>query len=300
MDCRRIPKELTFALIRKLGPYLVDMLGGLQSPRTWRSFAEQLASKRAEFKVEDYVGLYDDEKKLWVTVLLALFGVDGVKALDAQLREAGPGADLALAEEMAQSFIEDGDAFLADIFPEDPDSIEGRQAAYAALPDEHKKEATWRTQYLWAMFLAWFHETVSIMVNGQKLTKLVPAAAAGDDVAFFKAYHIDRYLLQGHRAFRERFERARESGDERFLRKLGYHISAPPLKGRIKFPVLYIVFGLLESLDWLEDSTRSDIVGLCDDLCPDRRNAGLGDEGYVARRLREYRRYQRKKGASRH
>lgn len=144
------------------------------------------------------------------------------------------------------------------------------------------------------------HNFLSVMVNGEKMTSLVPKAIAGDEDAFRKAVKIDRSLLSYHPYFVDRFQSAQANGEAEFLRRLSHNNSTPGLIGKISYPGLYVVFAMLESLGWLDEISHSEILDICDKAGLDRWQNRIEDVNYVTKRLAGYRRYQRTGGVSMH
>ncbi len=125
------------------------------------------------------------------------------------------------------------------------------------------------------------------------MTSLVPKALSGDDGAFCRAVKIDRNLLAHHPYFIERKQRAQEKGEQEFLRHLSYHDSSPGLKGKIRYPGLYMVFAMLESVNWLDDLAHSEILDICDTAGLERWQNRIDDVNYVTKRLLDYRKGQK-------
>ncbi|MFZ2170989.1 MAG: hypothetical protein WAW61_15300, partial [Methylococcaceae bacterium] len=141
-------------------------------------------------------------------------------------------------------------------------------------------------------FLITFHNHLAIMVHGRKMTQLVTEAIQGNDDAFVLAAQIDSTVLQSIPYFQERVTRARREGDSNFLDKLAYRQKIPPLQGKIRFRLLYLLFAMLDGMNILSDLTCSEILDICDAAGLDRWQNRIEDEGYLAKRLREYRRFQ--------
>ena len=131
------------------------------------------------------------------------------------------------------------------------------------------------------------------MVHGQKLTTLVPLALQGDKKSFCKAIQIDRNLLTGHPYFRDTYARLQTGEDPNFLDDITSYIKRPPIQGRIRFPVLYILFAILDGFKRLEDFSASEILDICDDAKLDRYQNRIEDENYLIKRRLEYRKKQK-------
>jgi hypothetical protein len=115
----------------------------------------------------------------------------------------------------------------------------------------------------------------------------------GDKEAFCKAVQIDRNLLTGLPYFRDTYARLQSGEDNDFLDALLYRIGNPTLRGKIRFPALYMVFATLDSFNWLDDFTASEILDICDEAKLDRFQNRIVDENYLNKRRIEYRRMQK-------
>jgi len=138
------------------------------------------------------------------------------------------------------------------------------------------------------------------MVHGSKMTSLVPKAIAGDEDSFFKAVQIDRMLLIHHPYFRERKALAQDNAEAGFLSRLSYRESSSPLKGKIQYPGLYMLFGILDAYQWLDDLKHDEILDICDAAGLDRYQNRIEDVNYITKRLIEYHRWQKTGGLSMH
>lgn len=114
------------------------------------------------------------------------------------------------------------------------------------------------------------------------------------------AAQVDRQLLIHHPFFRERKQRAQDEGDKSFLDKLAYREINPPFRGRIRYPGLYMLFGILDATGWLTDLRHDEILQLCDESGLDRYQNRIEDVNYLTKRLLEYRRWHKTLGASMH
>ena len=138
------------------------------------------------------------------------------------------------------------------------------------------------------------------MTHGAKLTALVPQAMAGNEDAFLKAIQIDRYLLTHHPFFVQRKQEAQDRGEQEFLRKLAYRESNSNLAGKIRYPALFMLFGILESIQWLDDLSHVEILDICDEIGLDRYQNRIEDTNYLTKRLVNYRNWQKSGGVSMH
>ena len=286
----RLPKDVAVRLVVQLTPEYVETFAAFRSPKGGLQFPRKYLDLRDRFKINNYSELYDDEGKIGNALLLALFGDEGFKELISDISKIPPEAHEALLIEVAKEAenLDISGFFLPDTEEEKAKVI----AAYEQLSEEDKTAVTKQGQYFWLFFFTHFHNTLSVLVHGQKLTSLVPKAIAGDPDAFCKAIQIDRSLLSYHPYFVSRRLLAAEEGEHDFLRAIAYRERNPVMRGRIRFSALYMLFALLETLGWLDDLKHEEILDICDQARLDRYQNRIEDVGYLTKRLIEYRRNQ--------
>lgn len=249
--------------------------------------------------VAAYVTLYDDERKMGCVMVKALMGEAGLKEF---ALEAAQWSEQELSEFTQYSFSEELEKDLVGLldFPETDAEWKEREKAFHALPESEKAEATTRDICLFAGIFCQVFNTLALMTHGAKLTTLVPQAIAGSEDAFLKAVQVDRYLLTHHPYFAQRKQEAQDRGEEGFLRKLAFRESNPNLAGKIQYPALFMLFGILESIQWLDDLSHDEILDICDEIGLDRYQNRIEDTNYLTKRLINYRNWQKSGGVSMH
>jgi hypothetical protein len=246
-----------------------------------------------------YVQMYDDEKKLGVALMLWLLGDDGFKEFN---DEAASWSEQEQADFLAYACGGEGEKDIEESLnlPQTDTEWAEQEKFFQSLPDDEKTEATKRGAYFFKSFFAQFFNTLALMTHGAKLTTLVPLALQGDPDAFLKAVQVDRLLLTHHPYFIKRKQEAQDKGEDDFLKALAYRESNPNLKGKIRYPGLFMLFGILESIRWLDDLKHEEILDLCDEIGLDRFQNRIEDVNYLTKRLIDYRRFQKSGGVSMH
>lgn len=291
MNTFRLDKELTREVIVSTAPMYVELLRELQSKGGWVRLPEKFEALFRRLNLDNYVVLFDDERYIGVCFAFFLMGQQGFKDFNAEL-EAMPPEEQA---EAARTFLmelsdEENQQWMDDIFPDTPEQEAEVQARFQALSEEEKAEATKRGFWLGGFFFGWFYQHLALMLHGQKLTVLVAQAKAGDEDAFCKAVHIEPRLLKSHPYFQARYEQARDAQETDFLKRIGYRLANPGAPGKIRYPGLYVVFAMLETMGWLDEGfTHEEILDLCDAAGLDRWQNRIEDVGYLTKRLNEYR-----------
>lgn len=293
----RPKKELALSLVKQMAPQYLEFFREMQKSDGWRTLAERFSDIRKRLKLDSYVRLYGNEIWVYNALNIAFMGVEGLKLIAAKLSVASREEQQCFLDDLAADVIQD-DTWLDEMFPESPEIQKAQLAAFEALPEDERAEAILRAQHLFAFVFASFYSCISVMVHGEKLTSLVPKAIAGDRNAFLKAVHIDKSILHAHPEFLTQYEQALNNQDQDFLRNIGYRVEASPTRGRIRFPGVYMVFALLESLGWLNDVRHEEILDLCDDAGLDRWQNRIEDVNYLTKRLGEYRDMQKRGGLS--
>lgn len=250
-------------------------------------------------KIAAYVTLYDDERKIAGVMMKALLGEEGLREFSL---ESANWSEEELSEFTNHCATEEAETEIFDLLnlPDSENEWEKRRELFNSLSDEEKVEATTRDICLFAGVFCQIFNVLALMTHGAKLTTLVPQALAGDDEAFCKAVQVDRYLLSHHPYFVERKRKAQDDGEIEFLRKLASRERNPNLQGRFQYSALFMLFGILESLQWLEDLKHDEILDLFDAAGLDRFQNHIQDVNYVTKRLANYRRLQKTGGVSMH
>lgn len=290
----RVEKVLARRLAVMLSPECGEVLASFREKRDgWVRFQPELELVRKNSGLGDtYVLTYEDELRIYSCLMRAIYPEnteEAVKAVDAEFCQASSDEKLAFINEVTDEALE---GLIASFDLSDEEREKQRQL-FEALPEDEKAAEIRKLQYVLAYVFAYFYNTLSLMVHGQKLTTLVPLAMQGDKEAFAKAVQIDRNLLAGHPYFKSTYERLQTGEDKDFLDAVLYRIGNPTTRGKIRFPALYMVFATLDSFRWLDDFTASEILDICDEAGLDRFQNRIEDETYLNKRRAEYRRYQK-------
>lgn len=293
----RLEKRQALRFAKKWTFLYVEVFFGLKQDGGRVQIGERYAQIRQKFG--SYVQLYDDERKIGVATMLAWYGEAGLKQLK---EEASTWTEADIAEYLSSLASNEHADELEEalVLPTTEDEWRKQEELVADMPEEKKQEAAKQGAFLFSGFFAQFFNTLALMTHGAKLTALVPQAIQGDQDAFMKAVQIDRQLLTHHPYFIARKQQAQDNGETEFLRALAYRESNPNLKGKIKYPGLYMLFGLLESINWLDDLLHEEILDLCDEIGLDRFQNRIEDVNYLTKRLVEYRHFQKTGGVSMH
>ncbi len=269
----------------------------------WLIWPEKLYILKRNLKLDNYVTLYNDQKLIDGSLMLFLMGKDGLKEWGKELSILSPEDQQKEIENLAKDVIEDDFSWVDDVlekWPQTPEEEIKSKEQFDSLDEDTKKLLIERWQYLFLHILSAIHNYFAIMVCGESMTSLVPKAMNGDEVAFCKAVKIDRNLLSLHPYFIERYQNAQANGQKDFLKRLAPYQSTPHLIGRIRYPGLYIVFAMLETLRWLDDLTHSEILDICEAAGLDQWQNRIDDVNAVTKQLARYRRYQKTGGLSMH
>lgn len=292
----RPDKGVTRQFVLQTVPEYAGMLRDFQREGHWLRLPRQMLNIRDNLKVHNYVELYEDERLIVGALYIGLLGKEGCKEFSSEVSQLSRQEQREFLNELAMEV--DDFNFSVWFPPESEDAQKEAKRIFEKLSETERAELTKRAQFFWAHFFASFHNFISLMVHGEKLTSLVPKAMAGDQEAFCKAIQIDRSLVVHHPFFRQRRLNAHGNGESEFLTKIAYRESNPTLRGKIRYPGLYMVFALLESTCWLEDFTHGEILDLCDEAGLDQYQNRIEDVNYLTKRLLEYRRLQKSGGLS--
>lgn len=283
--------QLVVALAPEFGGLLKifnDKYGG------WVRMPEEMEQLRKNSGLGDhYVIGYEDERRIpdWLQKLhFPENTAESSQAFEEEFSSASFEERSDLVEELLTA-AQNPDLDLA--LPETEEEKEAAMAEFKSMSEEDQKKAVRNAQLFCAFFYAYLFNCLSLMVHGQKLTTLVPRAMEGDKEVFCKAVQIDRNLLTGNTYFRETYSRLVTGTDPDFWKSVSYRIANPTLRTKIRFPLLFMVFAVLESFDALDDFTASEILDICDEAGLDRFQNCIEDETYLTKRRIEYRKMQK-------
>lgn len=291
----RISKAAALSLAQRLTPQYAEALRDLQRGSGRFQFQPRIAAFRD--RIGGYVRLYESEKYLGLALVIGILGEDELKKLNEESKSWSPTEQQRFLDEIALS----NELELEDVhWPESESEWQAIEREVRRLPVEEQKILFRRATFFWSGFFGVFFNFLSLMVHGASLTSLVHRAIDGNSDAFLKAVQMDRLLLTHHAYFRERKLLAQDRGEREFLSKLAYRESNSPLRGKITYPGLYMLFGILDALRWLDDLRHIEILDVCDAAKLDRYQNRIEDVNYLTKRLREYRRWQKTRTLSMH
>ena len=113
-------------------------------------------------------------------------------------------------------------------------------------------------------FLAVSHNYLAFMVHKKTMCQLVAEAEQGDDESFVQAVQIDRTVLQLE-YFKKRILRAQLGNEWQFLDTLGEHIKRKVFSKKLKYPMLWLTFYILDQEGLLE-LPREELLNECNTL----------------------------------
>ncbi len=295
----RARKDTVLALVSHAAPQFLEILSDCKDAATWRKVSERFEEMRVRLKIDNYVLIYEDERRIGSALINALMSPEEQQQFGKEFAAAKQEEQLEMLHDLGRPGGE-GEKLAEEMFPEDPDAQRAQVEAFNQLEDDDKQEAIKRGQLVMCFFMAWLHETLAVMVHGEKMTSLVPKALAGHEESFLKTIHIDKALMTLHPKFADRHRQAILDGDRTLLDKISYRLAAPVTKGRVQLSGLFAVFAMLESLGWLNDLRHHEILDICDAARLDRWQNRIEDENAVTKALIKYRRYQKTGGVSMH
>ena len=298
----RARKDTVLALVSQAAPQFLEILGDCKDAETWRKLSAHLDEVRVRLKIDNYVLIYEDERRLGSALINAIMSPEEQQEFNREFAAASQEEQLEMLHDLGRPGGE-GEKIAGAMFPDDPEAQKEQIEAFNRLEENDKRDTVKRGQFLMGFLIAWFHEALAVMVHGEKMTSLVPKALTGDEDAFLKAIHIDKGLLMLHPSFAELHQQAMRDagrGDRTLLDKISYRISSPVTKGRVQLAGLFAIFALLESLGWLSDLRHHEILDICETANLDRWQNRIEDENAVTKALLKYRRYQKTGGVSMH
>lgn len=294
-----LPKPSKYHAIRyikNLLPEYGEMLSEIEKNGGWIKLRPKLEQALKNLKIIDYAKFYVIENIMIKSFMVAFFDPAEVKELNQELEQASDQERTEFLDDWIETLEQaDEDDLLGFKMPETPEEEAEALKLWETLNVEEQAEVSKRTACFLVFFMINFHNYLSIMVHGRKITQLVAEALQGNDESFVLAVQIDPSAMQAIPYFSERENRARSEGDINFLDKLAYRRRIPPLQGKVRFRLLYLLFAILESMNWLDDLPHKEILDICEKAGLDRWQNRIEDVNYLTKRLREYRRSQHHK-----
>jgi hypothetical protein len=289
-------KDLAIHYIQNLLPEYGEMLSEIEKNGGWIKPKPKLEQALKNLKITDYAKFYSIENIMIKSFMVAFFDPTEVKELNQELERASDQERTEFLDDWIETLEQaDENDLLGFKFPETPEEQAEALKLWEALNEEEQAEVSKRTACFLVFFMINFHNYLSIMVHGRKVTQLVTEALQGNDESFVLAVQIDPTVMQSIPYFQERENLARSEGDTGFLDKLAYRRRIPPLQGKIRFRLLYLLLAILESMNLLDDLPHSEILDICVESGLDRWQNRIDDVNYLTKRLREYRRFQQHK-----
>ncbi len=267
------------------------LLGEIESQNGWFRFPAYLTKIIKNLKIESYPLLYVSEKAMAYMFLRGWMTDEEIKQLNAELEAASPEQRGLFTIELGQKLSTELEQIT---IPKTPAEQAEAKRLFDAMPPEEQKEAVRSAQHFFCFFLATFHQNLSLMVHGEKLTSLVERAKQDDDQAFVKAVQIDKRILTVDPYFRERFERAQMEPGTDFFDALSYRLKTAPYRGKIRHKTLWLAFSLLEHAQLLDTLSHSEILEMCDEAGVGGYDNRIQSVKHLGSRIREYREFQKR------
>jgi len=300
MQRLKLTREFISSYLKETIPEYEEMLVFIEENGGWINMPPKMIEMIDRLKLHNYPELYRSEETLAKMLLLAFMSVDEINTLGSEIKQMSEVEKVDCAQELVQFMGDASDVFL-DSLPDTPEQEKAALTAYNELSSEDQVKAVKQAQIAMLAFLAAFHNTISIMIHGRKMIDLVQAAEQGDEEAYFLAVQIDRRILTALPYFKERHEKAVAEGDIGFLDKLHYRIANPLLRSKIRYKTLYLTFAFLDESGHLDGSLKHrEILDICEEAGVGGYKNRIEDVGYLSKRLREYREFQKINQRSRH
>lgn len=289
-------KEIAIRLIQNYLPTYGEILTKVKKDNGWIVFQPEFHQTLSNLKITDYAKLYPDENIITKLFIVACFEQTEFDKINAELKTSTEEEKTAYIDGWINEIEQiDMDPMWDLELPKTQDEQVNLKEQFESLSEEEKTDYCMRGACLLASILLSFHNYFAIMIHGKSMTQLVNEGMQGNDDSFVKAIQIDSTVIPSIPFFLIRITRARQEGDTKFLNKLAYRQKTPPLHGKLRFPLLYLLFAILEGLNLLEDLKHREILDICDEAGLDRWQNRIEDVNYLTKRLKEYRHFQNHK-----
>ena len=284
-----LPIETVKAYLRSVVPDWEWFLEHLRLHHGWLPFPSFVVRSIRRLKVQNYPLLYENEKSLLAVGLLPFFSPSEIRELGQLLQEAS----LEERGEIVQLLLSRGDEYFSRIqIPKTRSEYMRVAREFRSLPIADQQKATKDAQFLLSGFLAGFHQLLSLMLHGEKLSSLVAQAKAGDRSSYMRAIQVDSQIFFMIPYFQKRFSEARYEGDQEFCDAVGYRLRSAPYRGKIQHKSLWLSFALLDWLGWFDVLTDREMLELLDEAQVGALTGGVSDVVGLGKCRRQYRSLQ--------
>lgn len=286
-----LPLESVVECLRSGIPDAEWMIREIESQDGWFRFPSFIANAITNLRLESYPLLYISEGAIVGALLKGFMTSEELMQFNADAESATLEERGRFIEEFGELATEFANGFQ---FPKTPAQQEAARKAFLALSPDEQREAIKIGQHFFLFFLPSFHQYLSVMVHGEKLTSLVAQAQSGNDDAFVKAIQIDRRILTEMPYFKSRFVRAQDEADRDFSDKVAYRLKAPPYRGKIRHKSLWLAFAITEQAGWLDALSYPELLEIYDEAGVGGYENRIQSEKHLGNRLREYREFQKR------
>jgi hypothetical protein len=286
-----ITKARLVQTLRESIPDTEWFLKQIESEQGWYRFPQVIADSINNLKLGNYPMLYVSEAAIANMLFRVAFDTEQRRELEEEMVSAAPEERAELVEGLVDVLDQTFEGFE---LPKTATQQEEARKAFEALSPDEREEAVRVAQGFMCFMLCTFHQNLSMMVHGEKLTALVAQAQAGDDRAFVKAVQIDRRILSTVPYFKERYERSQMEADRDFSDRLAYRLGRAPYVGKIRHKTLWLSFSLLDQSGWLDSLPHREILDMLDEAGVGGNENRIQDVKYLSKRIAEYRRFQKR------
>jgi len=273
-----IDPKIAVETLKQIVPQMEEFIEQLQSESGIFFAITQFAKKAG---LDGYPQLYLDKQNILKLSLLTLFPVDQINVIGETFKTLSPEDAIAFTNQTVHNFNQSPDkldTILDSHFPDNFDKVDPTQL-------------TAQAKIVLTGFFLFFHDTVSFLAHGRRITDLIQSAINGDDEAFCLAVQTD-HLVITIPYFRDRINKAlylQTDEDARFIYNLSYRMQNPVMRGKIKHRNVWIALLLLDSMNLLDGSlTRTELLAMLDEA----QIEGVESEDNLSRMLRRFRAYQ--------
>jgi len=280
-----VPRAAAENYLRQAVPDWEFLLQEIGVQHGWLKFPHTLLDTIRRLKVASYPRLYESELAVYVAAPLAIMGKEDFQALCAEIDAASPDERGTMLQELIDWEPEVLESFAL------PGSLSAKRKLikeFRRLPIAEQVKIIKQAQGIVGGFLAILHQTLSIMLHGERLTSLVARAKQDDRDAYLKAIQIDSRIFSSIPFFQQRWNKARLAGEHKFCDDVGRRMAAPPYTGRIKQRSLWMALSALDALGWLTRLSDVELLDLLDDAGVGRLTRSAADIGGLGKCRRQY------------
>lgn len=251
-----------------------ELINDLEKPNLWENLKQYISQRTLDLKIEKYIDFYEKPNNIFYLLNQVIVTLNFKEDI-VQLLESHGFGDIAserietVDSERLKSLAELTLNGIINFFKEwdrmnDKEALAQASILINSRTENDQLKINKIIQLISSHILISFYNALSIMTNRRSMYTLVRKALLDNeasDEAMCLAIRIDNNL-RNHPVFMERYRRATNESDQKFLDK--YNDVSSPITHKTKYMGVYFLISMLNAFGLLDKFTNRQILDLCD------------------------------------